>query len=169
MAPHTNTWNRSEPRSGADRGAFHPGWLHKSPLDGWWLVWSHLGQLLNLCAAATETPWTAGQLGHQAQLPSPRSAPQGNHAGRRWQQIQPRSPTTQGRACARPRAGCSLDMLFSGASSKGPPLPSHASFASRDGFTAGTSTQCCSCPPLPRLFRNQPPTPERSLEGTLPG
>lgn len=38
-ALHANTWNRSERRSWAvTEGPFTPGWLHKSSLDGRWLM-----------------------------------------------------------------------------------------------------------------------------------
>lgn len=72
-------------------GPFTPGWLHKSSLDRRWLISSCLGRLPDLSAAAIETTFAAGQLGHRLRLLNQRFAPDGKHERKRWQQIQPSS------------------------------------------------------------------------------
>lgn len=129
-ALHANTWNRSEQRSWAvTEGPFTPGWLHKSSLDGRWLISSRLGWLPDLSAAPTETTFAAGRLGHHLRLLNPRFAPDGKHGRKRWRQIRPsgvgvRVPVSvRWHVCARPRAGPRLAVFSSGALPTGASSP----------------------------------------------
>lgn len=118
-------------------GPFTPGWLHKSSLDGWWPISSRLGRLPDLSAAAAETTFTAGRLGHQLWLPNRRFALDGKHERKRWRQIRPSSVGAQAPVHAVTRVRASQSWTQAGPRSplvpypRGPPLLSHASFASK--------------------------------------